>query len=169
MIKHQPFFTSISARTQGIERYISRLSINCINKENMHLLTTAEWHFLVCKYLEWMFSDGRYNMALPLAVSHFLGYSGISNHQHQDCLLNRLFRCRPKKTLTLRVTGLCAGNSPVPGEFHAQVASNAENDSIWWRHHDNPLKNHNSHNDISVKDVHIYKQRYWTFSYMNNN
>ena len=35
-----------------------------------------------------------------------------------------------------RVTGLCAGNSPVTGEFHAQRASNAENVSIWWRHHD---------------------------------
>ena len=30
---------------------------------------------------------------------------------------------------------LCAGNSPVPGEFPAQRASNAENVfSIWWRH-----------------------------------
>ena len=34
-----------------------------------------------------------------------------------------------------RVTGLCAGNSPGTGEFHAQMASNAENVSIWWRHH----------------------------------
>ena len=30
---------------------------------------------------------------------------------------------------------LCAGNSPVTGEFPAQRASNAENVSIWWRHH----------------------------------
>ena len=29
----------------------------------------------------------------------------------------------------------CAGNSPVTGEFPAQRASNAENVSIWWRHH----------------------------------
>ena len=29
-----------------------------------------------------------------------------------------------------------AGNSPVIGEFPAQMASNAENVSIWWRHHD---------------------------------
>ena len=35
-----------------------------------------------------------------------------------------------------RVTGLCAGNSSVAGEFPAQGASNTENDSIWWRHHD---------------------------------
>ena len=40
-----------------------------------------------------------------------------------------------KKTSKLRVTGLCVGNSPVTGEFPAQRASNAENVSIWWRHH----------------------------------
>ena len=28
-----------------------------------------------------------------------------------------------------------AGNSPVTSEFPAQMASNAENVSIWWRHH----------------------------------
>ena len=39
-----------------------------------------------------------------------------SNHQSYDCLHNRLFRRRSKKTSKLRVTGLCAGNSPVAGE-----------------------------------------------------
>ena len=60
---------------------------------------------------------------------------GISNHQLHDCLLNRLFRRRSNKTSKLRVTGLCEGNSPVTGEFPAQRTSNAENISIWWRHH----------------------------------
>ena len=60
---------------------------------------------------------------------------GISDHQPHDCLLNRLFRRRSNKTSKLRVTGLCAGNSPVTAEFPAQKASNAENVSIWWRHH----------------------------------
>ena len=58
-----------------------------------------------------------------------------SNHQPHDCSLNRLFRCRSKKRSKLRVTGLCVGNSPVTGEFPAQMASNAENVPIWWRHH----------------------------------
>ena len=39
-----------------------------------------------------------------------------------------------KKTSKLRVTDLCEGNSPLTGEFPAQVASNVENLSIWWRH-----------------------------------
>ena len=53
----------------------------------------------------------------------------------RDCLLNRLFRRGSKKTSKVRITGLCVGNSPVIGEFPAQMASNAENVSIYWRHH----------------------------------
>ena len=41
-----------------------------------------------------------------------------------------------KQTLKLRVTGLCAGNSPGTGEFPTHMASNGENVSIWWRHHE---------------------------------
>ena len=46
------------------------------------------------------------------------------------------------KTSKFRIIGLvallaiCVGNSPIPGEFPAQMASNAENISISWRHHD---------------------------------
>ena len=53
--------------------------------------------------------------------------SVISNHRRLDCLLNRLFKHRSKKTLKLRVTGLCEGNSPVTDEFPTQRPSNAEN------------------------------------------
>ena len=35
-----------------------------------------------------------------------------------------------RKKSQLRVTGLCAGNSPVTGEFSAQMASYSENVSI---------------------------------------
>ena len=63
------------------------------------------------------------------------GRDCVSNHQPHDCLLNHLFRRRSKKTSKLRITGLCVGNSPVTGEFPAQIASNAENVSISWRHH----------------------------------
>ena len=54
------------------------------------------------------------------------GRDSVSNHQHHDCLLNRLFWPRSKKTSMLRVTGLCAGNSPGTDEFPAQMTSNAE-------------------------------------------
>ena len=38
---------------------------------------------------------------------------GVPNHQPHDCLLNRSFRRKSKKTSKLRVTGLCA---PVTGD-----------------------------------------------------
>ena len=41
----------------------------------------------------------------------------VSNHRPHDCLLNRLFRHRSKKTSKLRVTGLCEGNSPMTSQF----------------------------------------------------
>ena len=64
------------------------------------------------------------------------GHESVSNHQPHDCLLNRLFGRRLKNTSKLRVTGLCVGKSPGTGESPAQMASNAENVSIWCRHHD---------------------------------
>ena len=54
-----------------------------------------------------------------LTIVYSTAYSDADQRKHQK----------------FRVTGLCAGNSPVTGEFPAQMASNAENGSIWWRHH----------------------------------
>ena len=48
---------------------------------------------------------------------------------------------RSKKTSKLRVTGLYVGNSPLTGEFPAQMASDAENDPfdnvimVTWKSH----------------------------------
>ena len=66
------------------------------------------------------------SVTLPLQGCHNERY-GVSNHQPHGCLFNHLFRHR--------WNGLCEGNSLVTGEFPAQKASNAENVSIWWRHH----------------------------------
>ena len=54
-----------------------------------------------------------------LAIVYSTVYSGADQRKHQS----------------FRVTDLCVGNSPVTGEFPAQMASNAENVSIWWRNH----------------------------------
>ena len=51
----------------------------------------------------------------------------------------------------LHVTGLCAGNSSVTGEFPAQKASNAENASIWWRHHGSWPMWYFSHRRVSME------------------
>ena len=67
--------------------------------------------------------------------SGVIGHDSGSNHRRPDYLFNRLFRRRSKTTSKLRVTDLCEGNPPVTGEFPSQRASDAENVSIWWRHH----------------------------------
>ena len=54
------------------------------------------------------------------------GRDGVSNHKPHDCLRNRLFRCKSKKTSKLRITGIYAGNPTGTSEFPTQMASNAE-------------------------------------------
>ena len=61
-----------------------------------------------------------------LTIVYSTVYSDADQRKHQS-------------SAKLRVTGLCAGNSPGTGEFTAQMASNAENVSIWWRHNKNDV------------------------------
>ena len=65
----------------------------------------------------------------PLQWRHN-GREGVSNHHSHGCLLNRISRSRSKKKSKLRVTGLCEGNSPVSGEFPAQMANYTEDVAI---------------------------------------
>ena len=97
----------------------------------------------------------RPNFVKPLQWHHN-EHDGVSNHQLRDCLLNRLSGRRSKKTSKLRVTGLCVGNSPVTGEFPAQKASNAENVSIWWRHHVFDFKPWRIRCGLSSADIKTY-------------
>ena len=97
------------------------------------LLETCSWNHHL--------QNGRHLAQTTLQWRHN-DHDGGSNQQPHDCLLNRLFRRRSKKTSKLRVTGLCVGNSPVTGEFPAQRASNAENVSIWCRLHTGMMSLH---------------------------
>ena len=63
--------------------------------------------------------------------------NGVSHPRCLHYLLNCWFRRRSKKTSKKRVTGLCVGNSPRT----KQKACNAENVSIWWRHHGDLAQN----------------------------
>ena len=77
---------------------------------------------------------------LPALQRCYNGRDGVSNHRRLGCLPIHLFRRRSKKTSKFRITSRCEGNSPVTSEFPAQIASNAENVSIWWRHHVNQFR-----------------------------
>ena len=60
---------------------------------------------------------------------------GVSNHQPQIVYSTVCSGADQGKHQRLRVTSLCEGNSSVTDEFPAQRTSDAENVSIWWRHH----------------------------------
>ena len=75
------------------------------------VMTMMKWwsgkNFRITEHLWWKSGDRWFS-------SQHNDHDGVSNHQPRGCLLNRLFRRRSKKTSKLRVTGLCAGNSPGP-------------------------------------------------------
>ena len=52
---------------------------------------------------------------------------GLIQNTQDSPYLAHLFGRWSKKTSEFCVTGLCVGNSPGTGEFHAQMANNAEN------------------------------------------
>ena len=90
----------------------------------------------------------------------------VSNHQPLDCLLNRLSKEQIiKKTSKLRVIGLCEGNSSVTVEFPAQMASNAENVSKWWRH---LVQNYSTTNTLlCVNFILLIGTEWWTCASVN--
>ena len=125
------------------------LNFFMIRKRNLHLYITNDQSyeiFLVC--FKWiMVTQLLTSMATGLLYSsseiytiwctlqwRHNGCHDVSNPQPHDCLLNRLFRRRSKKTSKLRVTGPCEGISLMTEEFPAQRTSDV---SIWWRHHGN--------------------------------
>ena len=128
--------------------YVGELEIQTEKLMTMAVLWDYHWYFNSLRpgdaYLrQWLIIGPRKTCPLcnckpsnALRWRHN-GHESVSNHQSHDCLHNRLFRRRSKKTSKPRVTGLCAGNSPVTDEFPAQIVSNAENVSIWWRHYGN--------------------------------
>ena len=127
------YFSSISIISRTTLQQSKKGAICCawlafdvltITKQYTYILADVCLHILGSVPLELLSLRWRHN-----------GRDDVSNHQPHDCLLNRLFRHRWKKTSKLRVTGLCAGNSAGTGEFPTQKASYAENVSIWWRHH----------------------------------
>ena len=131
--------------------YFSRPTSNSMTFQGM---LEIPWLSRLCMNPEWGYKRNRgifneymhHSRSMGACFSalqwHHNGCDGVSNHQPHDCLLNRLFRHRSKKTSKLRIRGFCEGNSPVTSEFPAQRASNAGNVSIWWSHHEDAYMQH---------------------------
>ena len=71
----------------------------------------------------------------PLQWRHN-GRDSVSNHQPLDCLLNCLFKAQIKENIKVPRHWPLWGELTCDRGFPAQRVSNAENVSIWWRHHD---------------------------------
>ena len=77
-------------------------------------------------------------------------HSAGSNFRHLECLFNHLFGGRSKKSSKLHdITGLCERNSRGTSEIPVQRASDAEDISIWWLHHESWKKGQTSKLDAA--------------------
>ena len=76
------------------------------------------------RFMEWFFAFMfTWNLSISIVMKHLFPLhwrhnerDGVSNHRRLDYLLDRFIRRRSKKTSKFRVTGLCAGNSPLTGD-----------------------------------------------------
>ena len=82
-----------------------------LDRFNVWSVNHLNYHTRDC----WFLSTDVVDQVILLALQWRHNWrDSVSNNQPHDCLLNRVFRRRSKKTSKLRVTGLCAGNSPGP-------------------------------------------------------
>ena len=103
-----------------------------LGRNTMHYYfdTTSMWPM---NLIDWVANYSDLHLIIHYFISRVI--MGAMAFQITSRFFNHLFGRRWKKTSKLRVTGLYEGNSPVTDEFPAQRVSNAENVSIWWRHH----------------------------------
>ena len=78
------------------------------------VMNTSEYDF----HYSDVIMDSMASQITSLTIAYSAVYSGENQRKHQS-----------SASLAF------VGNSPVTGEFSAQMASNAEIVSIWWRHH----------------------------------
>ena len=94
------------------------------------------WFWTYLSWLRYWHRGSRNNRQLESSQRRHNGRNGVSNQQPHQCLLNRYSGVDQRKH----------GNSQGTGEFPAQMASNAENVSIRWRHH--------IHKELMIKPQH---------------
>ena len=164
--------TKMAAVQKTSSCHFPDILVDLLKKAADHVVVMTTWPHTATKYVwpkylemqNYVSTSYYITEKITLQWSHN-GHDGVSNHQPRDCLLNCLFG-RRSKTSKLRVTGLCVGNSPVAGEFPAQMVSNVENVSIWWRHHDIIETQNNKYPGCSWL---IFVYRKWRNRYLPEN
>ena len=102
---------------------------------SFHQMTVLKWKCVAMQRSHRNGELGHYNdfimgtitsQITSLTIVYSTVYSGTDQRKHESSAL--LVICAENS--------LGSGESPGTGEFPAQMASNVENASIWWRHHD---------------------------------
>ena len=112
-INNTIYLQSGAAKRQWTRKYIISSRIKChpqdstVQPEPLSITWIAQtiiylWLSYYCHINLW---DVIHTNDLIMSV-----IMSVSNHQPYDCLLNRLFKRRSKKTSKLCIIGLCAGN-----------------------------------------------------------
>ena len=92
----------------------------CLLKQSgQDFINIMQWSVAASPYYGDVIMGAIASQITSLTIVYLTVYSDAGQRKHQS-----------SASLTF-----CAGNSPVTGEFPAQMASIAENVSIWWRHH----------------------------------
>ena len=136
-------------------------------------LLLVNWTVLSCgsQQLARMTEDpvttARVTLAIPLEWRHNQRHGVSSYLQCIECLHNSFSGADQRNTSKLCVTGLCEVNSPVTGEFPAQRASEAENVTIWLRHHVVKLPNEWEQGSICTNRLIISRPQSSTVFHLN--
>ena len=136
---------------QRIPGYISRYSEGCLRSAMRWFLckgwvyhTTVQMHKCNDKWhFDHEFVSAWYRIVPKLRMSHISlsHYSDVTMSAMASQITGVSIVCSRSKIIwEPRATGLCEGNPvTMTGRFPSQRASNAENVSIWWRHHGSRL------------------------------
>ena len=96
---------------------------NVSSKLQNMVLSIFTHHSLFCKHYSDFIIGAMASQITSLTIVYSTVYSGADQRESQSSASLALCVCE-------------GGDSPVTGEFPAQMSSNAEDVSIWWRHHE---------------------------------
>ena len=140
--------TRITENVTWSRGWVSCLRKKYTNYDTQELKLEMPWRLILAailameNVLEIFYSQSKFSMytrsgleklKLILQLRHN-GRDGVLNHRRRYCLLNRLFRHRSKKYQSAVSLAIVRGIHRWPVDI--KKASNAENVSIWWRHHE---------------------------------
>ena len=122
--------------------FVGHLNIYLRNHRTLHMTHTMSVIFLDlrikprcnCNHYNDVIMGAVASQITSLTVVYSIIYSGADKRKHQSSAS----------------LAFVLGDSPVTGEFPTQRASNAENVSIWWRHHD-PSNRDTTHGQFDLR------------------